>query len=130
MVVDLGGGTVDTTTYLITEIDPEIRFRELVVGEGGKVGSTAVNREFFDFCVDKLGDEFKALPIHKTGPGSTFMNEFEDRKHAFEGPDGLEDSYEIPLRLRNKATCEHYDSAEEVVRFTRYVQYTWRCSIC
>jgi hypothetical protein len=124
MVVDLGGGTADISTYAITETQPEIKFRELMVGEGGKVGSTAVNRSFHGFCVEKFGESYEALPAHKIGPGSTFMNTFEDCKHAFEGIDGLEDTYDIPLYMQDMESCENYDSEERLVKFTRYLTST------
>lgn len=120
MIVDLGGGTADVTTYLVTEMEPEFRFRELVVGDGGKVGSTAVNRAFHDFCSEKLGPVYQDLPAHKTGPGSTFMMAFEDMKHSFEGHDGYETDYEVPLYLRGKSSCQNYDDENRAVQFSRY----------
>lgn len=119
MVVDLGGGTADTTTYLITQSDPEIRFRELIVGEGGKVGSTAVNRSFDRFCKDKFGQAYESLPVQKKGPGSAFMNAFEELKHAFEGQNGLEDHYEVPLNIPDQNDCENFDADDRNVLFTR-----------
>ena len=126
MVVDLGGGTADITTYSIMDVDSEIKFRELVVGEGGKVGSTAVNRELLKFCVGKIGSKFARLPVHEIGPGSAFMNDFDDCKHAFEGPDGMEDLYKIHLRIPGQRTCKNYSEVEHAVMFTRYVQYASR----
>jgi molecular chaperone DnaK (HSP70) len=40
LVCDAGGGTVDLTTYCITQAHPNLLFDEMLVGAGGKCGST------------------------------------------------------------------------------------------
>jgi hypothetical protein len=40
LICDCGGGTVDITTYAIQAVGDEPKYEELVVGAGGKCGST------------------------------------------------------------------------------------------
>ena len=44
MIVDCGGGTVDITTYVISQIHPTLEFDELLAGVG----------QYYSLCWSKL----------------------------------------------------------------------------
>ncbi|KAI5364531.1 Putative Heat shock protein 70 family [Septoria linicola] len=83
MVVDCGGGTVDITTYVIDAISPKLAFKELLVGAGGKCGSTYIDRQFIKWMERTFGDAYTGLPWHMRGPSSRLMQEFETVKRNF-----------------------------------------------
>lgn len=58
------------------------------MGNGGKCGSTAIDRNFDAWMVQTFGDAYRTLNQKKRGPGSSFMGSFEEAKKSF----GEEDS--------------------------------------
>ncbi|EEP75420.1 conserved hypothetical protein [Uncinocarpus reesii 1704] len=115
LVCDCGGGTVDITTYLINEVQPTLVFEELCTGIGGKCGSTAVDRNFYNLMSNRFGECFDNLPPKKKGPGSEFMNKFEIIKLDF-GNDTDGTTHELPLRMEVIETNPaHYDDEECLV---------------
>lgn len=118
LICDCGGGTVDITTYVITEVSPRLTFNELHVGAGGKCGSTYVDRNLHSLLSSWFGSSFDDLPFAQKGPGSNFMASFETYKKSF----GLSDdkyTREIgPIRLSLLLESEHYDEDERLVKLT------------
>ncbi|KAK8143159.1 hypothetical protein G3M48_007622 [Beauveria asiatica] len=97
MVCDCGGGTVDITTYEIEEVQPLLKLREIAVGIAGKCGATFVDRNFFKLMADRFGEAFTDLDPEQIGPGSTFMNQFEQRKKDFSRENVSRRAHRIPL---------------------------------
>ncbi|KAF9629605.1 putative hsp70 family protein [Lasiodiplodia theobromae] len=122
LVCDCGGGTVDITTYCIEQVAPKLQFKELCVGIGGKCGSTAIDRNFNQWMIQKFGNAYKDLPPRKRGPGSLFMRSFEEAKKAF-GTNSL-DSNGAPRKVEienlNMALVsnEQYDHKQSVLKIT------------
>ncbi|KAM0670580.1 hypothetical protein MY8738_000775 [Beauveria namnaoensis] len=96
MVCDCGGGTVDITTYEIEQVQP-LKLREIAVGIAGKCGATFVDRNFFKLMADRFGEAFTDLDPEQIGPGSTFMNQFEQRKKDFSHGNVSRRAHRIPL---------------------------------
>ncbi|KAE9968849.1 hypothetical protein EG328_007201 [Venturia inaequalis] len=117
-ITDCGGGTVDLTTYEVMATKP-LNFREVVVGVGGKCGSTTIDQMFFVWMEECFDDDFKNLPFDRVGPGSRFMQEFESRKRDFGADDEVDDDYEISLVMPGVRTSKHYDSRKSVVKLTK-----------
>ncbi|KAH8702220.1 Hsp70 family protein [Talaromyces proteolyticus] len=112
LVCDCGGGTVDITTYLISETKPRLSFEELCTGTGGKCGSTALDRNFYKLMSERFGTAFDALPAKRIGPGSAFMRRFEALKRNF-GLDTEDTTYELPLNIRSSQVAPEYYDEEE-----------------
>lgn len=119
LVCDCGGGTVDLISYTIIGISPQMRFRELTVGSGGRCGSTYIDRQFLKWMARKFGELFTLLGQDKIGPGSRFMKEFESHKKHF-GASELDD-FEVTLNMPGGETLstDNYDWSEKVVRFSQ-----------
>lgn len=84
------------------------------MAQGGKCGSTYVDRNLHKFLDERFGHAFRDVPDKFKGPGSRFMTEFEKVKHSFGGVDN--DSYEIsPIPLGSGHDSEHFDEDEEAV---------------
>ncbi|KAM3510631.1 hypothetical protein MY11210_005716 [Beauveria gryllotalpidicola] len=99
MVCDCGGGTVDITTYEIEEVQPLLKLREIAVGIAGKCGATFVDRNFFKLMAARFGEAFTDLDPEQIGPGSTFMNQFEQRKKDFSNGNINRRAHRIPLLM-------------------------------
>ncbi|TVY34708.1 Chaperone protein DnaK [Lachnellula subtilissima] len=117
LICDCGGGTVDITTYMITQVVPHLEFEELHIGVGGKCGSTYIDRNLHTLLSERFGSKFKDLPFAQKGPGSRFMISFEKFKRDF----GLSDDRDIreigPIRL-DVADSVHFDEDERTVKLT------------
>ncbi|OCL13732.1 hsp70-like protein [Glonium stellatum] len=83
LVCDCGGGTVDITTYVVEKVAPTLKLREACVGVGGKCGGTYIDRNLHKLMTTRFGTAFTSLPPERTGPGSTFMQQFESKKRSF-----------------------------------------------
>ena len=57
VVCDAGGGTVDSISYTIEQLEPALQVKEAAPGSGALCGSTYLNRRFQEFLVSKLGRE-------------------------------------------------------------------------
>ncbi|RSL72961.1 hypothetical protein CEP53_000914 [Fusarium sp. AF-6] len=123
MVCDLGGGTVDITSYEVQSISPGLKLRELCVGGGGKCGGTFVDRNFHDFMKKRFGKAFKSLGPEMTGPGSRFMDHFEMAKRDFSlnHPKTRPHRLHLPMAsLKGKsASKKYYDSRFGYVLITQ-----------
>jgi hypothetical protein len=58
---------------------------EAVPGEGGKCGSTAIDRRLYALLSKRFEKAFSELPPEKTGVGSRFMRDLELGKCGFDG---------------------------------------------
>ncbi|KAL4783416.1 actin-like ATPase domain-containing protein [Aspergillus varians] len=115
LVCDCGGGTVDITTYLVSEVSPVLKFDELCTGIGGKCGSTAIDRNFYKLMADRFGDDFNNLPCKRKSPGSEFMKKFELIKRDF-GTSNEETVFELPLNMTvEDPDPEYFDEEERLV---------------
>ncbi|PGH03861.1 hypothetical protein GX51_03849 [Blastomyces parvus] len=115
LVCDCGGGTVDLTAYLVLQTVPTLGFEELCTGVGGKCGSTAVDRNFYQLMSDRFGDAFDNLPMKRKRPGSEFMNKFEVIKKDF-GHSNEPTTFELPLNMNAPyAKPGHFDDEERMV---------------
>ncbi|OAX80402.1 hypothetical protein ACJ72_05262 [Emergomyces africanus] len=115
VVCDCGGGTVDLTTYLILQTLPTLGFEELYTGVGGKCGSTAVDRNFYQLMSDRFGDAFENLPMKRKGAGSELMNKFEVIKKDF-GHSNEPTIFELPLNMNAPdASPKYFDDEERMV---------------
>jgi len=117
LICDCGGGTVDITTYVINKVSPELDFQELLKGDGGKCGSTFVDRNFLEWMSNTFGDAFRDLPFSKRGPGSNFMKEFERIKKDFGSTSLSDDTHEVTLVMEGVEDTDNYDSATGIVMF-------------
>jgi hypothetical protein len=54
IVLDMGGGTVDLITYVVSRVDP-ISLEEITVGTGAQCGATFVERAFLHWLEQKIG---------------------------------------------------------------------------
>ncbi|KAI8654020.1 hypothetical protein NCS56_01358000 [Fusarium sp. Ph1] len=123
MVCDLGGGTVDITSYEVQSISPRLKLRELCVGGGGKCGGTFVDRNFHAHMEKHFGEAFTSLDPEMTGPGSRFMDQFEMAKRDFSlnQPKTRPHRLHLPmesLRLSLESK-KHYDSRFGYVLITQ-----------
>ncbi|KAL6364534.1 hypothetical protein LRP88_01937 [Fusarium phalaenopsidis] len=123
MVCDLGGGTVDITSYEVQSISPRLKLRELCVGGGGKCGGTFVDRNFHAHMEKHFGEAFTSLDPEITGPGSRFMDQFEMAKRDFSlnQPKTRPHRLHLPmesLRLSLESK-KHYDSRFGYVLITQ-----------
>ncbi|KAE9990671.1 hypothetical protein EG327_001066 [Venturia inaequalis] len=116
LICDCGGGTVDITTYTIINTTPELEFEELLVGVGGKCGSTFIDRLFLDWMSATFGTAFDGLPAKKRAPGSKFMLEFERAK--FEFGYSNDTRFEVSLNMPKAESSEYYDDEESMITFT------------
>ncbi|GIJ85582.1 hypothetical protein Asppvi_004441 [Aspergillus pseudoviridinutans] len=83
LICDCGGGTVDVTSYLISEVSPMLAFDELTSAVGGMCGATAIDRNFYLLMSERFGAAFKDLPFKLKAPGSEFMDNFQVIKETF-----------------------------------------------
>ncbi|KAF7165316.1 hypothetical protein CNMCM5623_009521 [Aspergillus felis] len=83
LICDCGGGTVDVTSYLISEVSPMLAFDELTSAVGGMCGATAIDRNFYLLMSERFGAAFKDLPFTLKAPDSEFMDDFQAIKETF-----------------------------------------------
>ncbi|RPA76190.1 actin-like ATPase domain-containing protein [Ascobolus immersus RN42] len=97
VICDCGGGTVDLITYKVLEVHPVLKLCEAVVGDGGKYGSTSIDRQFISMLRERIGEKmFKKLGPKKTGRGGSIMQAFESAKRGFTLGD-TKQSWFIPI---------------------------------
>lgn len=94
-------------------------FRSLEVG--GKCGSTAVDRKFYNLMGQIFGKAFSDLPRHRTAPGSDFMNKFEIIKRDFGYP-SAETTHELFLNMNPiGVNAEYFNEDESLVVVSKLV---------
>ncbi|KAH7027909.1 uncharacterized protein B0I36DRAFT_385836 [Microdochium trichocladiopsis] len=116
LICDCGGGTVDLASYLIKSITPKLQLDQVCVSEGGKCGSTTIDRAFHGLMQDRFGESFTKLPQSRKGASSKFMGDFERTKRAF-GSLTNDTTYGITLPLDVEQSA-HYDEAYSEVLVT------------
>ena len=89
---------------------------------GAKIGGTQIDRNFHELLAEWFGEAFTELPAYRIGPGSRFMNEFEQVKKNFDGTRRLR-PFKLPLVISGLAesdeTSRHFDFLENEVLLTR-----------
>ncbi|KIN04334.1 hypothetical protein OIDMADRAFT_159767 [Oidiodendron maius Zn] len=119
LICDCGGGTVDITTYTITQVQPCLEFDELCVGVGGKCGSTYIDRNLHSLLSRRFGTPFDNLPLSKKGSGSRFMMSFEKFKQDFgRNDDDHHDIREVTDLKLDIPDSEFYNEEERIVNLT------------
>ncbi|KAK7607931.1 hsp70-like protein [Phyllosticta paracitricarpa] len=119
VVCDCGGGTVDLTTYKVITCHPTFKFQEICAGEGGKCGSTFVDRHFDAWMANKFKSNYIKLSTKNRGPGSKMMESFEKAKLKF-GPKLMDKKTEkvkienVDMKVQNSA---FYDREDHTVVF-------------
>jgi hypothetical protein len=100
----------------------------LLTVAGAKVGSTTVDRQFWDFCSKIFGSSFDNMPIKDRTSGSKFMKEFDDIKLEFQGAhvDDVVHRHTVPLKMKkvdieDKNVKAHWDEDDRHVVFTSWV---------
>ncbi|KAM3505005.1 hypothetical protein MY11210_008142 [Beauveria gryllotalpidicola] len=120
LILDCGGGTVDITTYTITQTYPITAFDEICEGSGGKCGSTYIDREFRKLLARRFGRAFEEAPEKAKGSKSTLMQQFERQKQEFSSYEV--DAFEIPgLNLPRNLSFpeEYYDPDESAIKLSK-----------
>ncbi|CZT22028.1 related to hsp70 protein [Ramularia collo-cygni] len=115
LICDCGGGTVDITSYKINAVLPKLTFEELVVGTGGKCGSTYIDREFIKWMAGKFGPAYTNLSWEKRGPASRFMKDFEGFKRNFKTESSTR-CCEAQLFMKGLGDSHYYDADESAVK--------------
>ncbi|GIZ37993.1 hypothetical protein CKM354_000142000 [Cercospora kikuchii] len=115
LICDCGGGTVDITTYEITGISPQLTFEELLVGTGGKCGSTYIDREFIKWMETKFGSAYTNLSWEKRGPASRLMKDFEGAKRDFGKSNDTSMYWELTALMRGAPDSRFYDQEDGIV---------------
>ncbi|KIX98828.1 uncharacterized protein Z520_05289 [Fonsecaea multimorphosa CBS 102226] len=82
MVLDCGGGTIDSVSYKITSREP-LQLEEACAGEGAKIGGTSIDRALHALMQQHFGVAFSQLPVSKIGAASHFMQDFESHKRKY-----------------------------------------------
>lgn len=121
LVDDCGGGTIDINTCIVKATKPQLEFEELVVGQGGRVGSTYIDRQFHHWMSSIFGPDFDNLDAKKIGPNSKSMREFEHLKRNFGCNRTIKTTYELSLVMPKVKYSKHYDDDECIVKITKYV---------
>ncbi|KAF8853277.1 Hsp70 family protein-like protein [Acephala macrosclerotiorum] len=114
LICDCGGGTVDVTTYTVTQVNPQLTFDELCIGIGGKCGSTYIDRNFHALLSERFGQAFDDLSYNHKGIGSAFMACFENVKCDF-GLEPNQTMFEIDQLKMDVATSAYYQPDERTV---------------
>ncbi|KAJ5708930.1 hypothetical protein N7493_010264 [Penicillium malachiteum] len=109
LICDCGGGTVDIITYLVNQTSPVFKFEELLVGTGGKCGSTFIDRNFHKWMARTFKSAWESLKPERKGSGSRFMREFEGYKRDFGTPSTLNKTFELDLVIPNAPESEYYN---------------------
>ncbi|KAJ6155810.1 hypothetical protein N7470_006376 [Penicillium chermesinum] len=115
LICDCGGGTVDIVTYLITQVQPVFKFEEVLIGTGGKCGSSYIDRNFHRWMSETFGSAFDTLRFEKKGPGSVFMKSFEAEKRDFGASQTLNKTFEIDLVMQGVSSSTNYNAEDGLV---------------
>ncbi|GMH40995.1 hypothetical protein BSKO_08905 [Bryopsis sp. KO-2023] len=83
LIADCGGGTVDITAHKVTSSNP-LKLSELLPPDGGNLGSTQVDKIFFDFFEELIGEKRYEELQRKPGAMLALTKEWEEKKKNFE----------------------------------------------
>ncbi|PKX96886.1 Hsp70 family protein [Aspergillus novofumigatus IBT 16806] len=115
LICDCGDGTVDVTSYLISEVSPQLSFDELTSAVGGMCGATAIDRNFYLLMSERFGAAFKDLPFTQKAPGSRFMDFFQAIKEEF-CCSAVDRVYRLPLSMAlNNPNPTFFDAENRLV---------------
>lgn len=119
MICDCGGGTVDITSYKISETEPVPVFEEVCVGIGGKCGASSIDRSLQRLMSERFDAAWDNLEQRLKGPGSLFMNSWEQVKRQFSDDCDI-GVHEIgPINLENIPESKWYNDEEQMVKLTQ-----------
>lgn len=111
MIVDMGGGTVDTTVH---EVAKDGQLMEIRQASGGAWGGTSVDDTFYGFIVRKFGKEFiEKFRTTRAADWTRLSYEFETQKRKLR----YDTNYNIRLQIPQRLITE---SNLEVNNFTSY----------
>ncbi len=82
-VVDCGGGTIDTTVYVVETAPPRLDLQELHRAGGGGWGSTRIDAKFVEFLRELLGEHHECLQDNSFALFELLTNVWEERKVRF-----------------------------------------------
>ena len=114
---DAGGGTVDLISYEVVQVEPELKIAEIVVGSGGKCGSTFIDQQFQALLERRLGSYLPRVKLDKRGPGSKLMNEFETVKRAYGAGSGSTKPRYLTLNVPDNAAAGIEDGEFELQEY-------------
>ncbi|RPA76194.1 actin-like ATPase domain-containing protein [Ascobolus immersus RN42] len=115
VICDCGGGTVDLITYTVKQVYPVLQLEEAVVSEGGKCGSTAIDRAFLQMVRERVGPAtFANWTSKRTGRGSNMMQAFESAKRSFQANDPSQTWY-IPVGIVPNNPTQQIEDGEMVL---------------
>ena len=90
LILDCGGGTVDVTAHEIAATQP-LQLKELIVPDGGDLGSTKVDDRFYEFFQELVGSH-RFDKLRRATAFLSLARNWEDRKVTFTGKDKEEGS--------------------------------------
>ncbi|XP_033750848.1 heat shock 70 kDa protein 12A-like [Pecten maximus] len=97
MIVDMGGGTVDTTVHEVAE---DGRLVEVRQASGGPWGGTSVDDTFYEFVANRFGREFvEQFKRTKASDWMALLMEFETKKRQLKYKSENKIGIKIPPRL-------------------------------
>lgn len=109
-------------TYAIKQTYPNLEFDEMLVGAGGKCGSTYIDREFHKWMSSEFGRAFdNDVKFEKKGPGSKFMKEFESAKRDFGRSCDHDQEFECSLHIPGARDSQYYEADESLVKISKSV---------
>ncbi|XP_052094751.1 heat shock 70 kDa protein 12B-like [Mytilus californianus] len=101
MVLDLGGGTVDITTYQVTTTEGKNTLKEIYKATGGPWGGRKVDEAFENFWSKCLGTEtWKKLKLEYRDEIYEFFNRFEIQKRSYKHESREKISLTLPECIR------------------------------
>ncbi|TPX16453.1 uncharacterized protein E0L32_003747 [Thyridium curvatum] len=103
----------DLASYKISRKHPNLKLEQICVSEGGKCGSTTIDRAFLALMQRRFGEAFQKLPEKKRGINSKFMAEFESAKRDFNDP-RIPRTHRLHLKM-DVGNCRYYDAEDEEV---------------
>lgn len=84
--------------------------------QGGKCGSTAIDRLFLEWMEKHFGEAFRKVSWEKKAPASGFMKDFESRKRDFGKSTHSSEWYEMELSMPSAEDSKYYNSRETMVK--------------
>jgi hypothetical protein len=85
---------------------------------GGKCGSTYIDRNLQSLLSKRFGAPYDTLPITLKGPGSRFMQSFEESKRDFGRDDDDNSVRELTDLKLDIPDSKFYDEEERIVKLT------------
>ncbi|XP_052796428.1 heat shock 70 kDa protein 12A-like isoform X2 [Mya arenaria] len=100
MIIDCGGGTVDVTVH---EVLPNGRLKELYTATGGKWGGMVVNKKFWSFIAELVGDQvFESFVNNNKDDYFDLLDDFESKKRVADPGSTSTITIKIPTTLQEQ----------------------------